>query len=228
MEIHHKLKPPKNWREFLKEYGIIVLGVLTALGAEQAVEAVHHRAEIGEAREALREELAWNLTSFEQSVGLSRCILARLDELQRWEKSWEKARPLKLLKPISFPVDVVFRSSVWRITAGDAVSRMPMDERTNYARLYDGLEMTAQQRLITNNAWADLAMYENARRLSDVQLLPISKDIHALNAMTQITGSNYKLMKHDFDRLGIQPSSSRVFELNFAQQTELCKPLLRS
>ncbi|MBV9062475.1 MAG: hypothetical protein JOY77_06055, partial [Alphaproteobacteria bacterium] len=40
MDIH-KPKPIRNWREFLKEVGIIVLGVSIALGAEQAVEAIH-------------------------------------------------------------------------------------------------------------------------------------------------------------------------------------------
>ena len=34
----HKPKPIRNWREFLKEYAIIVIGVLTALAAEQAAE----------------------------------------------------------------------------------------------------------------------------------------------------------------------------------------------
>jgi len=33
----HKPKPIHIWHEFLKEYAIIVIGVLTALAAEQAV-----------------------------------------------------------------------------------------------------------------------------------------------------------------------------------------------
>jgi hypothetical protein len=37
----HKPKPIHNWREFLKEYAIIVLGVATALAAEQGVEWLH-------------------------------------------------------------------------------------------------------------------------------------------------------------------------------------------
>ena len=36
MDIH-KPKPIRNWREFLKEVGIIVLGVSIALAGEQAV-----------------------------------------------------------------------------------------------------------------------------------------------------------------------------------------------
>lgn len=58
MDIHHKHGPIRNWREFLKEYGIIVLGVLTALAGEQAVEAVHHHYEAKEVRDALDQELA--------------------------------------------------------------------------------------------------------------------------------------------------------------------------
>ena len=42
MDIH-KPKPWHSFREFLKEYLIIVVGVLTALGAEQAVEWLHWR-----------------------------------------------------------------------------------------------------------------------------------------------------------------------------------------
>jgi len=37
----HKPKPWHGLREFLKEYVIIVVGVLTALGGEQAVEWLH-------------------------------------------------------------------------------------------------------------------------------------------------------------------------------------------
>ena len=42
MDIH-KPKPWHGVREFLKEYVIIVVGVLTALGAEQGVEWLHWR-----------------------------------------------------------------------------------------------------------------------------------------------------------------------------------------
>ena len=48
MEIH-KPKPIRNWREFLKEYAIIVLGVATALAGEQAAQALHDRSRATEA-----------------------------------------------------------------------------------------------------------------------------------------------------------------------------------
>jgi hypothetical protein len=54
----HKPKPWHGLREFLKEYAIIVVGVLTALGAEQVAEQVHWRHKIQEAEHAMRLELA--------------------------------------------------------------------------------------------------------------------------------------------------------------------------
>ena len=52
----HKPKPWHGAKELLREYLIIVLGVLTALAAEQAVEALHHRAQVREMTEKMRVE----------------------------------------------------------------------------------------------------------------------------------------------------------------------------
>ncbi len=57
MDIHK----PKSWhgfREFLKEYLIIVIGVLTALAAEQVVVAAHEHRIADEAREVVRAEVS--------------------------------------------------------------------------------------------------------------------------------------------------------------------------
>ena len=52
MEIH-KPKPWHGIREFLKEYVIIVVGVVTALVGEAGVEALHWRHAVRDAREAM-------------------------------------------------------------------------------------------------------------------------------------------------------------------------------
>jgi hypothetical protein len=226
VEIHHKHAPIKNWREFLKEYGIIVLGVLTALGGEQAVEAVHHRAEVREAREALSEELGWNFTSLKLSVDQIACVSARLDELERWRKSWANGRPLKLSRPIGFPSGVVFRSSVWRLSVSDAVSRMPLQERINYAALYDAFDDKKQLRNVELQAWADLMMYQQARSLSDGQLIEISKDIGTIRAVDGVMRSDYELMSADARKLHLTPSNHPIFKSERSHSTEVCRPLL--
>jgi hypothetical protein len=80
MDIHR----PKPWhglREFLKEYLIIVVGVLTALAAEGAVEALRHRMEATEAAEAIGGEIVSDITRVEQRDFAHGCVQKRLDEL---------------------------------------------------------------------------------------------------------------------------------------------------
>jgi hypothetical protein len=57
MEVHLP-KPLHGWREFVGEVGIIVLGVLIALGAEQIVDSVDMHLKVRRAEAAMRLELA--------------------------------------------------------------------------------------------------------------------------------------------------------------------------
>jgi len=81
MDIH-KPKPWHGVREFLKEYMIIVVGVLTALAAEAGVEAIHwsHKVRQAEAREA--PEIA-NIyaDAYERDI-VQPCIDRRIDDLK--------------------------------------------------------------------------------------------------------------------------------------------------
>ena len=52
----HLPKPLHGWREFFGEVGVIVLGVLIALGAEQVVEGFHWQHEVSSFRAAVRQE----------------------------------------------------------------------------------------------------------------------------------------------------------------------------
>jgi len=53
----HLPKPLHGWRAFVGEVGIIVVGVLIALGAQQLVEDLHQRTELRDAEAAMTSEL---------------------------------------------------------------------------------------------------------------------------------------------------------------------------
>ena len=57
----HLPKPLHGWREFVGEVGIIVVGVLIALGAEQLVQNLRDRQLAHEARSNIQAELRTNL-----------------------------------------------------------------------------------------------------------------------------------------------------------------------
>src|SRR5665213_1955806 len=81
MDIH-KPKPWHGVREFLKEYAIIVVGVLTALAAEQGVEWLRWQHNVEQTETALRAETEENLLSAYQRMVVEPCISATIAGLR--------------------------------------------------------------------------------------------------------------------------------------------------
>ena len=81
MDIH-KPKPWHGFREFLKEYLIIVVGVLTALGAEQAVEWLHtaHSARAADSR--VREEASRLMALADERIAAAPCVAGELAKVR--------------------------------------------------------------------------------------------------------------------------------------------------
>ncbi|MFX8887306.1 hypothetical protein ABTM83_19805, partial [Acinetobacter baumannii] len=76
MEIH-KPKPVHSWRELLSELGVVVVGIMIALGAEQVVETIHRDHQRAELREALRID-------GEQAARDGRRVVAFADAMIPW------------------------------------------------------------------------------------------------------------------------------------------------
>ena len=69
----HLPKPLHGWREFAGEVGIIVIGVLIALSAEQVVEDWQWHQKLAAAKKSIDFELNAQLDYSEEVVGLARC-----------------------------------------------------------------------------------------------------------------------------------------------------------
>ncbi len=74
----HLPKPLHGWREFTGEVGIIVIGVLIALGAEQVAETWHWREQVHGGRDALRGDFINIVEDADERIAEDRCIRARL------------------------------------------------------------------------------------------------------------------------------------------------------
>ena len=92
MDIH-KPKPIHNWREFLKEYAIIVIGVLTALAAEQGAQWLHWQGEVKAARQAIFAEMAANSNFFASRLAFTSCMERQANEAGRILDDLEAGRP---------------------------------------------------------------------------------------------------------------------------------------
>jgi hypothetical protein len=128
MEIH-KPKPWHGWREFLKEIGTIVIGVLLALGGEQLIERLHHGEQAKLAERAMRLELGED--DGPQAYGravIFRCLdnqLAQIhdsaasaptDQLRRWVAAY--APPVR-----------TWDSEAWKVVVSSDVGNFMGAER---------------------------------------------------------------------------------------------------
>jgi hypothetical protein len=79
----HLPKPLHGWREFAGEVGIIVLGVLIALGAEQIVVTVHERYLARLALDHIRTELAYDSAFAVERVAIGDCMRSSFSDLRK-------------------------------------------------------------------------------------------------------------------------------------------------
>jgi hypothetical protein len=134
MEVH-KARSVHSWSELVSEIGIIVLGVLIALGAEQGVEALHWRHQAVEARAAMRGELMESANSAFLHRAAFKCdseALAKLrEDLLKSGPAW-KGRPVRY-QALAFP----WNTSAWRTNqASGTLAHMGPDEARGFAEAY--------------------------------------------------------------------------------------------
>jgi hypothetical protein len=109
----HKPKPWRGWREFLKEVGTIVLGVLIALGAEQAVEQLHWAREVRSARAGLTTEIGHDDRALAFRVAAEPCIARRLAALEGVIEKTAKRESVPQLGPVIPDIGNALNNSVW-------------------------------------------------------------------------------------------------------------------
>src|SRR2546430_1763992 len=156
----HLPKPLHGWRAFAGEVGIIVIGVLIALGAEQIVEAAHWRGEVATFRQSVDSEVALDLGTYEYRMKENGCVERRLDELQAWLPSWRDGRPSKLTGPIGIPASLNPNTNVWGSRSSEIVSHMPPQVTFAYSDLYDEFSNNEVHRLDERSAWLELSEFD--------------------------------------------------------------------
>jgi hypothetical protein len=172
----HKPKPWHGWREFLKEYLIIVVGVLTALAAEQVAESFREHRVANEAREAVRSEIAADLGWMLRRREEQGCDDRRLEELSALLTAAREGRAYQTPQWIGRTLKLPVSSRRW--TAASQAGRATMfapEEQGRYATLYytlDGYDGHQDQEQV---AWATLRTLEGAKTLSPPMIWGLSE-----------------------------------------------------
>jgi len=155
----HKPKPWRGWRELLKEVGTIVIGVLIALGAEQAVESLHWRHEVASERAALSDEARDNLSAVNYRIEEDACITRRLAEVEDGLRRQAKGLPIGFKAPVSKPPLWVATTGSWDIAlSGQALAHMPHAEKLGFSDAFDAYKAFAVLRNEEDAIWRRLGL----------------------------------------------------------------------
>jgi hypothetical protein len=150
MEIH-KPKPVHSWREFLKEYAIVVLGVLTALSLEQAVEKWREHEQYLLQRNAIRSELDSAVSNITRRKEFRACLVQRLDEISALLDRAEAHQSFTPITWVGSPNSFSIRDSDQSNLSQSIL--IPPDEQMPYRVMYIFLHSIRNDRRNAQRDW---------------------------------------------------------------------------
>ena len=221
----HLPKPLHGWRAFVGEVGIIVIGVLIALGAEQMVEWVHWRNQVADARRALDREVAYDLGAVEKRQQEAPCIDRRLREIRSLLAGSTSGLRSGSRPPLGQPQLWRPRTDVWQAAiAGQAAEHMPLATRLGYAGLYGGFQWFAQKAEDETDAWSVLAELDDPGTLGPEDLASVRQARSRAQVAADKMSANLPRIITAGARLGIKPAAVEETSLTADSIKALCAP----
>jgi hypothetical protein len=193
MDIHLP-KVPHSWRELAKEIGIIVVGVIIALTAEQLVQDWDWHRKVKTAEAAMRQELLWDDgTQAYQRAALHPCVTAELDAIRSAvETGRTRSEIAQLVDGVYFPsftYDSIARDAA---NSTEAWSHMLPEQTQPFVLAYDVVPALNETSMRESYDWAKLRALkrsggalsegETGRLLDAVEALRNDEGLMWLNA----------------------------------------------
>ena len=126
-----------DWRDFGREYAIIVLGVLTALLAQSAVEEISWRQKVHAAISDMDQEMGTgNGPQSYVRLSIHQCLADRLRRIRALAEAGDRARVSSAVKTIQLPVRNYNSSARDAANSADITAHMPADRKYDYRILY--------------------------------------------------------------------------------------------
>lgn len=144
-----------DWREFTREFVIIVLGVLAALLAQSAVEALSWRAKVQAAMQDMDQELSTgNGPQAYVRLSIHRCLADRLHRLRDLIESGDRAAVVTAIEGVQLPLRNYNDAAREAANSADITAHMPADRKYGYRIVY---ALTPEMDSLHQKELADLA-----------------------------------------------------------------------
>ena len=212
MDIHRPKGAIEGWRELAKEIGIIVVGVLIALGAEQAVEALHWRHRVAEAEKAMGAELLQNMSDGYYRLAISPCLSERLETVrQALTASHEENAPVPVMARTRAPLRP-WQNDEWESArALQITGHMPTERLTAWSEAYFFVVAVRGTQEREQEALADLeTLSVNAGRLEPAERDRLFRALVQARAQLRLMSLGPTLMIQRAAALGLTLSPAEM------------------
>jgi hypothetical protein len=151
-----KLSPPHGWRAVWWELGIVTLGVLIALGAQQVVDTGQWRQKVARAKTSIHFEINDQLDYAEEVMSFAPCVGPFIDTLETAILRHDRAAIAKL-----HDTQPPFEGHPWRSTAWQSAlstqiaDHLPQNELDQYAVIFTSFNDIAELQDAMMSAFAE-------------------------------------------------------------------------
>jgi len=205
MEIH-KPKPVHNWREFLSEVGVIVLGICIAISLEQLVETWHWDQEVKVARKALHAEMIANEANlFARRLAYEPCVVRQIKEAEAILADLEAHRKPRRFTTFHFGESGPGNDGEWQAQrAAQTQTHFPPEELAMMSQFYkwvlDFQDWTQRE----EDRWAELtALREPPAGLGPSDFIRLRGGLAAIRRTDSLVRTNSGRALKMADALGI-------------------------
>ncbi|HEY6048900.1 MAG TPA: hypothetical protein VIV07_07640 [Sphingomicrobium sp.] len=171
-----------GWRDFLKEVGTIVLGVLIALTAGELVDDWHWKSEVGIVEDSLDDELSDSLFAAQERIKITDCQRKTLDAL---DDLADKSRGTLVIRNTPVSRNRVWGSAAWdAAVASGAIAHMPHDTRNAYSELFSFVRLFRELNLRQQELWASINAYRRPRPFTETSRDRFVETVAQLRSLT--------------------------------------------
>lgn len=153
-----RLNPPHGWNAVAWELGIVTLGVLIALAAQQWAESLNWKSKVAEGSDLLADEAFDNVGTSIEFYAAAPCMLAQVDRARRNLALPATARPPYTLYSDEFgrfavrtPLRPLYESTWNSLLADGTMAHMGRQQFSKYARLFETARKLSETAIVVDD-----------------------------------------------------------------------------
>jgi hypothetical protein len=217
MEVH-KPKPVHSWRELFKEIGIIVIGVIIALSAEQIADAIRWSNKVADAEAAIQRDLGTDMGYAAAQLANKDCTNHYLDRLEIAVRGRDPER-LRRLAAMESPFSEFHATYPWRIDSWTAAISSGIPDHISRERL---AAYAFAFRMVTTQRERQFALMEYysdvvGGQAAQPQTPEVSRTefaaLNKLRANTNLLQRISEVFMSNTQQLGVAPDASAMANL---------------